>query len=80
MKELTPKIESPKDWAKAKNFIPKLNQIIIYDGVKENGKYKELPRLKIGDGIHTVTELPFAPNMSIRHEVSAGVLVVDYEE
>ena len=47
------------NWAKAVNFIPLAGEIIIYDGLIENGQYIEQPRLKIGDGIHTVNELPF---------------------
>ena len=62
MKKELPKIESPQDWEKAKNFIPKKNQIIIYDGIKVDDQYLTPPRVKIGDGIHTVTELPFEDN------------------
>ena len=47
------------NWAKAKNFIPLPGELIIYDGVLENGLYIEQPRLKIGDGIHKLAELPF---------------------
>ena len=41
-----------KNWDKAVNFIPEANELILYDGVIENGEYVELPMLKIGDG-HT---------------------------
>lgn len=47
------------NWAKAKNFIPLAGELIIYDGVIEDGIYTEYPRLKIGDGIHKLAELPF---------------------
>jgi hypothetical protein len=47
------------NWAKAKNFTPLPGEIIIYDGIIENGLYIEQPRLKIGDGIHKLAELPF---------------------
>ena len=47
------------NWAKAKNFIPLPGELIIYDGILENGFYIEQPRLKIGDGIHKLAELPF---------------------
>jgi hypothetical protein len=47
------------NWAKAKNFIPLPGELIIYDGIIEDGKYIEYPRLKIGDGIHKLAELPF---------------------
>lgn len=59
MKKELPKIETPQDWEKAKNFIPKKNQIIIYDGIKVNDRYVSAPKVKIGDGIHTVNDLPF---------------------
>ena len=47
------------NWAKAINFTPLPGEIIIYDGIIENGVYIEQPRLKIGDGIHKLAELPF---------------------
>lgn len=47
------------NWAKAKNFIPLPGELIIYDGIIENGIYVEQPRLKIGDGVHKLDELPF---------------------
>lgn len=47
------------NWAKAKNFIPLPGELIIYDGIIENGTYIEQPRLKIGDGVHKLDELPF---------------------
>ena len=47
------------NWAKAKNFIPLAGELIIYDGILENGIYIEQPRLKIGDGIHKLADLPF---------------------
>ena len=62
MKKELPKIETQQNWEKAKNFIPKKNQIIIYDGIKVNDQYVSSPRVKIGDGIHTVNDLPFENN------------------
>ena len=47
------------NWAKAKNFVPLPGELIIYDGVLEDGIYIEQPRLKIGDGVHKLAELPF---------------------
>ena len=49
------KREREEDWAKAVNFIPKNGELIIYDcsdGIK----------LKIGDGITHVNDLPFSDN------------------
>lgn len=51
-KLLQVKHDIKKNWDKAVNFIPEANELILYDGVIENGKYVELPMLKIGDG-HT---------------------------
>jgi hypothetical protein len=47
------------NWAKAKNFTPLPGELIIYDGVIENGVYIEQPKIKIGDGVHKLAELPF---------------------
>jgi len=49
------KREKEEDWAKAKNFIPKKDEIIIYD-------CKEQIKIKIGDGITKVNDLPFTDN------------------
>jgi hypothetical protein len=56
------------NWAKAVNFIPLAGELIIYDGIIEKGIYIEQPKLKIGDGIHTVNELPFINNEAIVSE------------
>ena len=77
MRKETPKIESAQDWEKAINFIPKKEQIIIYDGVKESGKYIIPPRIKVGDGIHTVKELPFETSTNISYLEDQGMLVIN---
>ena len=43
------------NWNNAKTFIPKQGEIIVYD-IDDNYFYE---RIKIGDGITTVTNLPF---------------------
>lgn len=43
------------NWLKAINFIPKQGELIVYD-IDENHNYE---RIKIGDGITTVSSLPF---------------------
>ena len=43
------KTDTMENWAKAKNFIPKVNEIIIYSDAG----------MKIGDGKTKVNELPF---------------------
>jgi hypothetical protein len=74
------KIEPPENWDKAINFIPKLNQIIIYDGVKENNRYITPPRLKIGDGVRTVSQLPFElETPKVAYVESEAILVINSE-
>lgn len=46
------KHDTAANWAKAVNFVPKKGEVIIYDDMD--------PPFKIGDGIHTVNELPFS--------------------
>jgi hypothetical protein len=49
------KHDTEENWKKAKNFIPKKGEIIIYDADNE----VNYQRLKIGDGITIVSDLPF---------------------
>ena len=58
-KQLTIKHDIAANWAKAVNFIPKLDELILYDGILENGVYIEIPRLKRGDGKTKLNDLPF---------------------
>lgn len=51
------KREKEEDWAKAKNFIPKLKEVIIYD-------CNEGPKIKIGNGKDNVNDLPFIDSTS----------------
>lgn len=60
MKErLTLKHDIAANWKKAVNFVPLAGEIIIYDGIVEDGKYIEIPKLKIGDGKTKLNDLPF---------------------
>ena len=77
MKKEQPKIEAAQDWEKAKNFVPKMDQIIIYDGIKENGKYVVPPKIKVGDGIHTVSELPFESSLEAVYLEDEQILVIN---
>ena len=43
------------DWEANASYIPKKGEIIIYDA----DEYSEVARVKIGDGINTVSALPF---------------------
>ena len=45
------KHDTAVNWAKAVNFIPAKGEVIVYDDMD--------PPFKVGDGIHTVNELPF---------------------
>lgn len=56
---LTIKHDIAANWAKAVNFIPLAGELILYDGVVENGSYIEYPKLKIGDGKTKINDLPF---------------------
>lgn len=49
------KHDTEANWNLAVNFIPKNGEIIIYD--KDNNNFR--PRIKIGDGINLVSNLPF---------------------
>ncbi len=60
------KVDTPQNWEKAINYIPNMFTIIVYDF--ENNS----PKIKLGDGIHTVNELPFL----IKGEVSDDTLVL----
>jgi hypothetical protein len=77
MRKEIPKIEQAADWEKAVNFIPKKNQIIIYDGIKENDKYIIPPKIKIGDGITTVSDLPFEPGLTVAYADGEGILIIN---
>ena len=44
-----------ENWSKAVNFIPKVGELIVYDA-DENYSYS---RVKMGDGIRSVIDLPF---------------------
>lgn len=79
MKHEQPKIETARNWEKAKNFIPKKGQIIIYDGIKENDNYTQPPRIKIGDGTTRVNDLPFEPQVSVEYleDEDRGILIIN---
>lgn len=52
-----------ENWLKAINFIPKQGEIIVYD-IDNTSPYE---RVKIGDGINLVSDLPFV-NSSISND------------
>lgn len=69
-KQITLKHDIAENWLKAVNFIPKLNELILYDGILEDGIYIELPRLKIGDGVTKLNDLPFIESAISSSEIN----------
>ena len=53
------KVDSEENWKKATNYIPDTFTIIIYEF--ENSS----PKVKIGDGVHFVNDLPFLSNKEV---------------
>lgn len=74
------KHDAEANWKKATSFIPKKGEIIIYDSEVSHGTgdITELPsgrtepfsqaRIKIGDGITTVSNLPFVSGVLMEQE------------
>lgn len=58
---LLQKIDTEENWLKAINFIPLKGELIVYS--KDNNYPYD--RIKIGDGINTVINLPFVYDFSI---------------
>ena len=56
------KVDSEENWNKAVNYIPDKFTILVFEF--ENGS----PKVKIGDGIHKVKELPFLANREVIEE------------
>ena len=54
------KVDTEENWAKDKNYIPDKFTIIVYDG--------KPPKIKIGDGVHNVIELPFLSNKEVKDD------------
>lgn len=63
------KHDTETNWDKATNFIPKQGEIVVYD--KDSNYAYE--RFKIGDGITTVVNLPFADQVHIHDEYMTNV-------
>jgi hypothetical protein len=67
------KIDTTENWNKAINFIPKKGEPIIY---KDDNS---LPRIKIGDGITKVIDLPFLNQEQIQADwTQTDETAVDY--
>ena len=68
------KHDTQENWEKALNFIPKAGEIIVYD-VDDNYSYA---RMKIGDGVTTVGNLPFTvPEGATDDEIIDMMLEID---
>ena len=65
------KNDTEENWNKAINFVPKKGELIIYNaesGENINDKARLFPRLKVGDGITNVINLPFIDAGTINGE------------
>lgn len=61
------KHDTESNWNKATNFIPKQGEIIVYD-IDSNHSYE---RIKIGDGVTNVNNLPFVISTLTNDEIDA---------
>lgn len=79
------KIDIEANWLKATNFIPKNGEIIVYDAETADtdftGTGRALPityaRVKIGDGVNNVNDLPFLHGVGVETELG-GEIFGDY--
>lgn len=55
----TIKVDRADNWDKAINYVPDKFTILVFE--YDNGS----PRIKIGDGSHKVSELPFLNNSEV---------------
>lgn len=55
----TIKVDTEENWNKAVNYIPDSFTIIVYTYDDKS------PKVKIGDGIHNVNDLPFLNNKEV---------------
>lgn len=71
-----------ENWEKAVNFVPLAGEMIIYDGIVEDGKYIKMPRFKLGDGTTKVNDLPFIsfqPENKLKSHAVDNVLIIGEE-
>ena len=61
---VAPKRDTTANWEIHSDFVPLCGELIIYTDkysyIDEHGQLVNVPAIKIGDGITTVNELPFA--------------------
>ena len=65
---MTIKKDTSNNWKKAKNFVPKMNEIIIYTDFMPFGT-------KIGDGKTKIADLPFIDVNE--YSIENDILVID---
>lgn len=58
------KVDSAQNWAKATKYIPDIFTVIVY--TFEDGTP---PKIKMGDGIHVVNELPFLISKTVKDNI-----------
>lgn len=68
MEKIMVKQDSTENWNKAKNFIPKEGEILIYDNIK----------IKIGDGKTPINDLPFS-NRQYKYVYQNHILIIEEE-
>lgn len=70
-------------WKEHKDYVPEDGCVIIYSDYKQisqNGVMKNIPSMKIGDGVTPVDELCFtnqAPAASLEHALKIGEIIFD---
>ena len=64
------------NWNKVVNFVPKLGEIIIYEAELEH----ITPRIKIGDGVNTVRQLPFITDPYVTAVAGKKLSTNDYTD
>lgn len=62
------KIDSEENWNKAKNYIPDSFTIIVYEYDDKS------PKIKLGDGIHFVNDLPFLMSKEVDERSNTLIL------
>jgi len=53
------KVDTEENWSKAVNYVPDKFTILVFEYA--NGS----PKVKMGDGVHKVNELPFLSDRSV---------------
>lgn len=78
-------VKTTNEWLNNSDYIPAKGETIVYSDYKkivENGIEKEIPSIKIGDGIHTVNQLMFTSKIAdkLSHALTIGDKIYDGSE